>query len=365
MSQGHSISEIAAALGASFEGDGNFRVSGAAEPARAGASELALAMDAAYAEGLSRGAAGAAMLWEGADWRALGLKAALFVPRPRYAMAGLTAMFDPGPGIAPGIHPTAAIDPAAVIAPGASVGAFAVIGAGARIGPAARIAAHVSIGPGSTIGAHALLREGVRIARNVEIGDRFIAQPGAVIGGDGFSFVTPEPGAVEAVRASLGERGDRAQQAYARIHSLGGVRIGDDVEIGANSCIDAGTIHPTEIGAGTKIDNLVQVGHNVRTGRDCLLCGQVGIAGSTRLGDRVVLGGQAGVTDHLEIGNDVIAGAATLLRTNQPDGRVMLGNPAMEMKASIEAYKGLRRLPRLFREVAELRKNLSKPGPSD
>ncbi|WP_440870622.1 UDP-3-O-(3-hydroxymyristoyl)glucosamine N-acyltransferase [Vannielia litorea] len=359
------IEDIAIALGARFEGDGAFEVTRAAEPARAGADALALAMDPKFASGLSEGAAKAAMVWEGADWQAMNLTAVIFAPRPRYAMAGLTAMLDAGPRIAPGIHPSAVIDATAILGEGAAIGPLAVIGAGAVIGPGARIAAHASIAEGAQIGADCLLREGVRIGHSVTIGDRFIAQPGAVVGGDGFSFVTPEAGAVEAVRSTLGERGDARQQAYARIHSLGGVTIGDDVELGANACIDQGTIHPTEIGSGTKIDNLVQVGHNVRTGRDCLLCGQVGIAGSTRLGDRVVLGGQAGVTDHLDIGDDVIAGAGTLLRTNQPAGRVMLGNPAMEMKASIEAYKGLRRLPKLHRDVTELRKNLSKPGPKD
>ena len=215
-------------------------------------------------------------------------------------------------------------------------------------GAASVAAAQASIGAGAVIGADALILEGVRIGHDVRIGDRFIAQPNAVIGGDGFSFVTPEPGAVEAVRRSLGDTGGATQSAYARIHSLGAVAIGDDVEVGANACIDRGTVADTVIGRGTKIDNLVQVGHNVRVGEDCLLCGQTGIAGSTRLGNRVVLGGQVGVTDHLTIGDDVIAGAGTLLRTNQAKGRVMLGNPAMPMAASVESYKALRRLPRLL-----------------
>ena len=356
----HRIEDIAAALATRYEGDGAFGVSCAAEPARAQADALALAMDPKFAAGLEQGAAKAAMLWEGADWQGMGLVAAIFVPRPRYAMAGLTAMLDEGAQIAPGVHPSAVIAEGVELGAGVAIGPFVEIRDGAVIGPNAQIAAHVSIGRNTRIGADCLLHEGVRIAHSVTIGDGFIAQPGAVVGGDGFSFVTPEPGAVEAVRASLGDRDGKAQQAYARIHSLGGVVIGDSVEIGANACIDRGTIHATEIGSGTKIDNLVQVGHNVRVGRDCLLCGQVGIAGSTRLGDRVVLGGQVGVTDHLEIGDDVIAGAGTLLRTNQPKGRVMLGNPAMEMKASIEAYKGLRRLPRLAAQVADLRKHLSK-----
>ncbi|MBM7067419.1 UDP-3-O-(3-hydroxymyristoyl)glucosamine N-acyltransferase [Actibacterium sp. 188UL27-1] len=362
---GHTIAQIAQALGAQAEGDLGLVVSGAAEPALAGPTDLAIAIDPKYAMELSRGSAAAALLWEKADWASLGLKAAILTPRGRFAMSGVTRMLDLGPQIAGGQHPTAVIDASAQIGHGAAIAPFAVIGPGAVIGSNACIGAHVCIGPAARIGEDALILDGVRIGARVRIGDRFIAQPGAVIGGDGFSFVTPEKGAIEAVRESLGQTQGLYQQKYARIHSLGAVRIGDDVEIGANSSIDRGTIRDTQIGTGTKIDSLVQVGHNAVVGQDCLLCGQVGIAGSTVLGDRVVLGGQCGVTDHLQIGDDVIAGAGTLLRTNQPAGRVMLGNPAMPMQASIDAYKGLRRLPRLMRDIAALKKVLSKPDGSD
>ena len=359
----HSLSELAQALGLEQWGDPMLSVSTAAAPDRAGPDALAVASSPAYADALSRGQARAALLWSGADPQQYGLEAALFAPRPRYALAGLTARFDPGPAIAPGHHPTAQISPGADIGPGAAIGPFTVVEAGARIGPGARIGAHCFIGEGARLGAEALLVQRVTIGAGSTIGDRFIAQPGAIVGGDGFSFVTPETSAAEAVRETLGEAGHARQQAYARIHSLAAVTIGDDVELGANACIDRGTLTDTVVGDGTKIDNLVQLGHNVSVGRHCLLCGQVGIAGSTTLGDRVVLGGQAGVTDHLTIGDDVIAGAGTLLRTNQPPGRVMLGNPAMPMQLSVEAYKALRRLPRLFRDVARLRKHLpSEPG---
>ncbi len=359
---GHRLSDIAAALGARVEGDGDRVVQRAAEPQSAGPDDLALAMDPKYASGLAAGRARAAMLWDGADWRALGLAAAIFVPRPRYAMAGLTRYLDQGPGIAPGIHPTVVADPTARIAQGAAIGPFVVIGAGAVIGPEARIAAHASIGAGARIGADALILDGVRIGARVVIGDRFIAQPGAVIGSDGFSFVTPEKSGVEAVRASLGTRDDADPQSWTRIHSLGAVSIGDDVEIGANACIDRGTIRDTEIGTGTKLDNLVHVGHNVRIGRDCLLCGQVGIAGSAVIGDRVVLGGQCGVSDNIFVGDDVIAGGATKIFTNAPAGRVLLGSPAMKMETNVEAWKNIRRLPRLFRDVAALRRSVTGAG---
>ncbi len=359
------LREIAEALGADVYGDAGIAVTGAAEPAMAGPEHLALAMKPEFAEGLKAGRARAAVLWEGADWQALGLEGALVVPRPRYALAGITRALDPGPGIAPGIHPTAVIDPTAEIGADAAIAPFVVIGRGVRIGARARLGAHVTIGDGTTIGDDALLLDGVKIGARVSIGDRFIAQPGVVVGSDGFSFVTPEKSGVERVRETLGDQGDITAQSWTRIHSIGSVEIGDDVEIGANSAIDRGTIRSTRIGRGTKLDNLVHIGHNVEVGEDTLLCGQVGIAGSARIGNRVVLGGQCGVNDNIFVGDDVVAGGATKIFTNAPAGRVLLGSPAMKMETHVEAMKNLRRLPRLFRDVKALQKAVPKSADTD
>lgn len=356
----HSIADIAAALGTEFAGDGSLTVRGAAEPQLAGPDDLALAVNPKYADGLAQGRAQAAMLWPGADWQALGLKAAIFAPRGRLAMAGLTLMLDPGPAIAAGIHPMTVIDPGARISEGAAIGPFVTIGAGVTIGPNARIASHVSIAEGATIGPDALILQGARIGARVTIGARFICQPGAVIGADGFSFVTPEKSGVEEIRETLGQRDQIQAQSWNRIHSLGAVSIGDDVEVGANVCIDRGTIRDTSIGSGTKLDNLVHIGHNVQVGRDCLLCGQVGIAGSARIGDRVVLAGQCGVNDNIFVGDDVICGGATKIFTNAPAGRVLLGYPAVKLETHVEIQKALRRLPRLAAKVAEIEKVIQK-----
>ncbi|MCU0900992.1 MAG: UDP-3-O-(3-hydroxymyristoyl)glucosamine N-acyltransferase [Cypionkella sp.] len=356
----HSIAEIAAALGADFAGDGALVIRRAAEPPQAGPDDLALAMHPKYADGLAQGQARAALLWAGADWQALGLQAAVFAPRGRLAMAGLSRMLDPGPQIAPGIHPMTVIHPEAQIGDGAAIGPFVTIGAGARIGARARIAAHVSIGPGARIGEEAMILEGARIGARVTIGARFICQPGAVIGADGFSFVTPEKSGVEEIRETLGQREEIRAQSWTRIHSLGAVTIGDDVEIGANACVDRGTIRDTRIGSGTKLDNLVHIGHNVEVGEDCLLCGQVGIAGSARIGNRVVLAGQCGVNDNIFVGDDVICGGATKVFTNAPAGRVLLGYPAVKMETHIEMQKALRRLPRMAAKLAEIEKVIQK-----
>lgn len=361
-----SIQQIASALGAEAHGDAALQIGGVSEPAAAGPDDLALAMDPRYGDGLAQGAARAAILWPGADWQGLGLQAAIFVPRPRYALSGLTRLMDAGPQIAPGIHPSAIVDPSALIGPGAAIGPFVMIGAGVRIGANARIASHCSIAEGARVGDDALIHAGVRIGARVQIGDRFIAQPGGVIGADGFSFVTPEASAVEAARKSMGQvdtaPGNAEGQSWTRIHSIGAVSIGDDVELGANVTIDRGTIRDTVIGDRTKMDNQLHIAHNVIVGTDCLFAGQTGIAGSSKIGDRVVLGGQCGVADNITVGSDVIAAGATKLMSNVPPGRVMLGYPAMKMETHVESYKGLRRLPRLYAQVAELQKAVFNQG---
>lgn len=361
----YTVEEIAVALGVKAVGATTLSVVSVAEPASAGPDDLALAMSPEYAKSLPQGTARAAMLWADADWQSLGLEAAILAPRPRFAMSGLSAMMDAGPGYGAGVHPSAVIDPSAELGTDVTVGALAVIGAGAKIGKGAVIGPLCHIGRDTVIGPDAQLREGVRIGARVFIGARFIAQPGCVVGADGFSFVTPEVSAVEQVRDTLGDQGDTAAQSWARIHSLGSVRIGDDVELGANSCIDRGTVRDTVVGNGCKFDNLAQVGHNVVIGNDCLICAQVGIAGSTRIGNNVVLGGQTGVSDNVFIGDRVITGGATKVLANVPAGRVMLGYPAMKMETHIESYKGLRRLPRLFRDVAALQKAVFKSSDSD
>lgn len=361
----YSVAEIAAAMNARAVGDASLQVIAAAEPAAASSNCLALAMNPKYEEDLRRGNARAAVLWEGADWQSLGLTAAIFVERPRLAMAGLTKAFDPGLAVSQGVHASAVIDPSADIHPTAAIGPFVVIGAGVKVEADAVIANHVSIGRNSCIGAKALIHAGVRIGTNVQIGHRFIAQPGAVIGADGFSFVTEEASGVEEIRQTLGQRGEIKEQSWIRIHSLGGVDIGDDVEIGANAAIDQGTIRATRIGRGTKLDNLVHIGHNVQVGEDCLLCGQVGIAGSSQIGNRVVLAGQCGVSDNITVGDDVIAGGATKIFSKVSPGRVILGSPAVKMETQLEIQKALRRLPRFINAVKALQKTVSKDSTND
>ena len=353
------VKDIAAALGAGFEGDGDFQVSTVAEPAHAKPDQIALATSPKYAEELSLGNAEVAVLWTGADWQSYDLKAAIFAPRPRYALSRMSVMMDPGQGYELGIHPQAYIDPTAKIGKNVTIGPFSYVGAQVVIGDDTIIAAQVHIGSNSQIGKGAYLREGVKICARVTIGTGFIAQPGAVVGSDGFSFATEDVSGVENVRKTLGDqKGAVKDQVWTRTHSLASVTIGNDVELGANSCVDCGTVRDTVIGNSVKCDNLVHIGHNVTIGDNCLICGQVGIAGSSRIGRNVVFAGQTGVSDNIFVGDNVIAGGATKIFTNVPAGRVILGYPAVKMERHIEMFKALRRLPRLFKEVAELQKNV-------
>ena len=361
----YSVKEIAEALEADAFGDLTLRITGVAEPQSATADDLAMATDKSYAERLSDGAASVAVLWYGADWRALELKAAIIPRRPRYAMAGLTRTLDEGQGFDPGIHQSAIIDPTAEIGEGVSVGPLTVIAAGAKIGAGSVIGPQCYIGWKAKIGPRANLREQVTIGARATIGADFRAQPGTRIGGDGFSFVTEEKSGIEAVRETLGDQQDTEAQGWTRIHSLGAVTIGDDVDLGACVTIDNGTIRDTRVGNGCKMDNFVHIGHNVVIGNDCLICGHSGVSGSTVVGNNVVLGGMTGVSDNIRIGDRVITGGGTKVLSTVPAGRVVLGYPATKMDKQIEIFKAIRRLPKLVTDVAALQKAVFKTGTKD
>lgn len=359
------VEELAKALGAKAVGALNLVITAPSEPQDADETQLALAMNPSYGEALQAGNAKVAILWDDADWQALGLEAAIFVPRPRYAMSGVNRIFEIRPDIETGIHPSAHIASDVEIGANAAIGPFVSIGRGAKIGENARILSHVSVAEHVIIGDNALIHSGVRIGARVEIGDDFIALANATIGNDGFSFVTPQAGSVEDARNMSEVTGVNDPAEFARINSLGTVIIGDRVEVGANSTIDRGTISHTRIGDGTKLDNIVHVGHNVQIGKNCLLCGMVGIAGSVKMGDGVILAGQVGVADNITIGNNVVATGQSAILSNVPDNRVMMGNPAVKMDTSVAGYKAVRRLPRLFKKVDELQKLVSKLGASE
>ena len=352
------LKEISEQLSMPFEGDGTISITGPSEPKTASKGELALAMHENFLNDLKIGNARVALLMQGTNWKNLGLEGALFVKRSRYAIARINSLFNNFGFEWNGVHDTVIVPGNAELADDVSIGPFSVISSEVKIKQNSKIGSHVFIGKGTIIGKGAIIHSGVRIGSNVVIDDHFICHQNAVIGSDGFSFVSPEGGGIEQARKERSLIDIEQIESYVRIASLGSVIIGKNVEIGAGSVIDRGTIEHTSIGNGTKLDNLVHIAHNVSVGDHCLLCGQVGIAGSATIGDRVVLGGQVGVADHVSIGCDSIVAGKSGVSSNVPQGRFMMGNPAMKIEKNIETYKLLRRLPRILKKIEYLEKNL-------
>jgi len=344
------LRDIAAALAASVDGDGSIEIARIADPAEAGGADLALAMTPESGAGLAHTKARAVVV---ADAMPRGRFAAVIrVDRPRRALAILTRLFDRPVDRSPGIHPSAVVAPDAQIAEGAAIGPLSVVGPRARIGPGTVVLAHVTIGADAAIGRDCLLHPGVRIGDRVVLGDRVILQHNVSLGADGFSYATPEA-------APAAGRDAGADGALPRIHSLGTVIVENDVEIGANTAIDRATLTATRIGRNTKIDNLVQIGHNVAIGENCLICGMVGISGSVKIGDRVVLGGGVGITDHVTIGPDAMIAGGSGVGSNVPAKAIMAGYPAVPRERAFEQVKYLARLRALFNEVGELKKRIA------
>jgi len=342
--------DIAQALAGRLEGDGGIEVDRLVHPMRAERpSDLAVAISADAAAALGRSNAEAVVVSASHPVLSGSFRAVIAIEETRLALAKLTALFDRGPGQAPGIHPTAVIEAGATMGEGVSIGAYVVVGCRARIGAGTVILPHVTIGADVAIGAHVMLHSGVRIGHGCTIGDRVIVHANAVIGSDGFSFAPDLMSS--AAGLALGA-------ALTRVHSVGTVVIGDDVEIGAGTTIDRATLECTWIGRGTKIDNHVHIGHNVRIGENCILCGMVGISGSVTIGDRVRLAGGAGVGDHVHIGNDATVAAGSGVGSNVPAGILVSGYPALPHQRSIEHLQYLGRQKRLHGKVDEISSRL-------
>lgn len=351
---------LAEELDGQLIGDGEIPITRLAHPADVqNAGDLALAMDAKLLPLLEKTSARAAVVDKNANLSPGTVEACIVVKRPRLAMAKLTNLFaTPIPSFN-GTHPSAIIEKGVVLGSNVSIGAQAYVGAGAIIGDGSILHPQTYIGPGTIIGKQALIYPGVKIGSGVRIGDRFIVHFNASIGADGFSFVTPEPGSVEQAKSGTSGSVTASNHQLIRIASLGGVEIGDDVEIGANSCIDQGTIRPTRIGNGTKIDNHVQVGHNVVIGENCLICGRVGIAGSVTIGNRVVLGGAVGIADHVRIGDDAVAMAMAGIAGSVAAGSVVGGFPARPRDKLLESYYNVGRLKHFYKKIGDLAERLA------
>lgn len=265
----------------------------------------------------------------------------LLVDQPSVALARICARIEQQlwPRPAPGVHPTAVIAPGASVDPTATVGPLCIIEAGAVVGAGSHLQAQVFLGRNARVGANCWLMPSVVVGTECILADRVRLHPGVVVGSDGFGY-------------------EFVQGRHEKVPQVGIVEIGNDVEIGANSTLDRARFSRTVIGEGTKIDNLVQVAHNVIIGKHCILCAQVGISGSTTLEDYVVLGGQAGVAGHLTLGKGVKSGGAAAITSSVPAGTFVNGAPARAYMLERRLQVLFGRLPELFKRVAELEEQI-------
>ena len=344
------LGQLAELLGARCVGEAALSIDGVNGLDEAGPGELTFFSNLHYRDRLATTKASAVILKE----EALGCfvpgegRGALVVDDPYLAFARASALFHPAPVFAPGIDPRAIVEPGAEVDEAATVMACAYVGAGARVGPGAVIFPFTFVGESARIGPGAILYPGVVVRERCAIGAGSILQPGVAIGGDGFGFAF-----------------DKSVPCHFKIPQAGVVEIGCDVEIGANSAIDRATLGVTRIGDGTKIDNLVQVGHNVAVGPLSILCGQVGIAGSSTLGKGVVCGGQVGLGNHLKVCDGARIGPKAGVMADVTEPGDYLGAPIVSSREFMRQQAAQRRLPdalkaiqRLERRVAELEKRL-------
>jgi UDP-3-O-[3-hydroxymyristoyl] glucosamine N-acyltransferase len=354
----HRLDALATHLGGRCEGDGSIEVDRLCEPADArSASDLPLLFSDDAVSQLRSDLPRAALARKGLTLPAGRFSGLILVDRPRHALARLLPLFLPARAAPLGVHPTAIVDPSAMVPADASIGPFVHIGAHVEIGAGCVIDGNVTIAEDCRLGPGCRLHAGVRLGPRTRLGERVILHFNVSLGADGFSYATAEPGSVETLAAGSEVRA--RNEAIERIPSLGGVAIGDDVEIGANSAIDRGTIGDTLIHRGTKIDDLVMIGHNCQIGEDCLIAGQVGIAGSCRIGNRVVLGGKVGVADHLTIGDDAMVMAMSGVGRDVAAGMVVGGTPAVARHQFLEQVLGLARLRRMAEEIRGLGERLA------
>ncbi len=354
---GLTLGEIARQTQGRVVGDERLRVSRVSRPEDAlGPNELVLLLSAEAIARLGDSPARVAFVAEGLGLPPDRLDGAILVGRPRYSLALLLALFAGPPRLAPGVHPSAVVEPSARIGATAAIGPLSYIGEDAVVGEGVRILAQVTVGAGAVIGEGSILHPGVRVGELVRIGSRVTLYPNACIGADGFSFATAEPSGIDSARSSKSVQVETREPR--RIPSVGGVVIEDDVEIGAGATVDRGTVGDTRVRRGSKIDNLVLVGHNSLIGEDCLIAGQSGISGSCIIGNRVAMGGQVGIADHMRIGNDVVIAASSGVSQHIPDKSLYIDTPAIPYAKWQERYRGIGRLKRLMQEVRRLGERL-------
>ncbi|MDX1921343.1 MAG: UDP-3-O-(3-hydroxymyristoyl)glucosamine N-acyltransferase [Candidatus Caenarcaniphilales bacterium] len=286
------------------------------------------------------------------------------VKRPKLIIKQLLEVFAPKRYSFPAeVHPLAVVDPSAKLGKNVKIGPHVFVGPNSSIGDNTELQSGVKVGKSVVIGSGCTIKYSVVIEDRTKIGNRVIIHPNTVIGADGFSYVTEEPSNLEKIQLGVDPAELKGRQKQLKVPSAGWVEIGDDVEIGANTCVDRGTIGPTVVGRGTKVDNHVQIAHNCKIGEDCLLAGHVALAGSVVFEDGVIAGGKAVCSDNLHIGHDsVLTGAAEVTNDLPPYSLVASIQPAKPMKEYLSRERSIRRtirdLPKIKAEIDQLKKKV-------
>jgi UDP-3-O-[3-hydroxymyristoyl] glucosamine N-acyltransferase len=343
-----SASQIAQLVGGTVEGNADVKLHTFAKIESAGPGSLTFLANPKYAHHIYNTHAGAVLLRR--DFVAEHpIEATLIrVDDPYSALAQLMRMADeltrPRPT---GVEQPSYVADGVEVSVDSYIGAFAYVGAGAKLGQRVQIHPQAYVGPGVSIGDDCIIYPGVKIYRGTRIGSRCIIHSGAVIGADGFGFAPMPDGS------------------YSKIPQMGHVEISDDVEIGANTTIDRATMGATVIGQGTKLDNLIQVAHNVEVGSNTVMAAQGGVAGSAKIGSRCMIGGQVGIAGHISVGDGVSIGAQSGIHASVPDGVTMMGYPAIEARKWLRQSGYLNRLTDLFADVRSLQRQLADIIPND
>ena len=330
--------EIAEIVNGELLGKADLIISGVNSIEEAGAGDLAFADNPKHARLIEKTGASCIITSRGIEKSS---KTIIRTENPAVAFTKVLSLLYPREAVHPkGIHSTAVIGKNAQIGKDVSVGAYSVISEGVLIGDKSVVYSGCYVGPRSKIGKSCVVYPGVVIRDRMIIGDRVIVHSGTVIGADGFGYH---------------QAGDR----HIKIPQVGEVLIEDDVEIGSCVTIDRATLGRTVIGRGTKIDNLVQVAHNVKIGENCILAGQTGISGSSTLGKNVMLGGQAGLTDHISLGDKIMVGAKAGVTKSFPAGSIILGIPARPYREARRIIAAAARIPHFIKKIAELEKRIA------
>lgn len=334
------VSDIAQLLGGRVQGDGGREIRGVAGLESAGPDELTYAEGARAAELAARSRAGCILVAEGISVPG---QTTLSVPHPKLAFIRAAEALQPAGAPAPGIHPTAVIASDTQLAADVSVGPHVIMERSVRVGAGTRLGAGVFLGEGVQVGSQCVFYPRVTVYPGARIADRVILHAGVVVGSDGFGYVF-------------------AEGRHHKFPQLGQIIIEDDVEIGSNTTLDRGSLGTTVVGQGTKIDNLVQIAHNVQIGRHCVIAAQTGISGSVTVGDYVVMGGQVGIGDHVRIEEKAVlgGGAGILPGKVVRKGEVVWGRPGRPLAEFKKMYAHLAHLPKLAQKVKELSRQL--PG---